>query len=58
MKPTKYTKNSIRYYFIGFLLILIGVILIYTYYHPLFYSIIGIGLLFLILGINETIKYI
>jgi len=58
MKSGKYTKKSIKYYFIGFLLILIGVILIYMDYNTLYYSIIGIGLLFLVFGINETIKSI
>jgi uncharacterized membrane protein HdeD (DUF308 family) len=58
MKSEKFTKNSLRYYFIGFLLILIGVVLIYMDYNTLFYSIIGIGALFVIFGLNETIKSI
>jgi uncharacterized membrane protein HdeD (DUF308 family) len=58
MKSEKFTKKSIRYYFMGFLLILIGVILIYINYNTLYYSIIGIGALFLIFGLNETIKSI
>jgi uncharacterized membrane protein HdeD (DUF308 family) len=58
MKSGKFTKNSIIYYFIGFLLILIGVIFIYTDYNPLDYSIIGIGALFLVFGLNETMKLI
>jgi|BarGraIncu00222A_1022003.scaffolds.fasta_scaffold50571_5 uncharacterized membrane protein HdeD (DUF308 family) len=54
----KLTKNSIRYYFIGFLLILIGAFLIYIDNNRTYYSIIGIGVLFLIFGINETMKSI
>ena len=55
---SEFTKNSLRYYFIGFLLILIGVIFIYMDYNPLDYSIIGIGALFLVFGLNETMKLI
>jgi hypothetical protein len=58
MKLTKYIKNSLRYYFIGFLLILIGVILVYTNYNQVYYAIIGIGLLFIVFGINESMKSI
>jgi uncharacterized membrane protein HdeD (DUF308 family) len=58
MKSEKFTKKSIRYYFMGFLLILIGVVLIYMDYNTLYYSIIGIGALFVIFGLNETIKSI
>jgi len=58
MKLEKFTKNSIRYYFMGFILILIGVIFIYMGYNPLDYLIIGIGALFLVFGLNETIKFI
>jgi uncharacterized membrane protein HdeD (DUF308 family) len=58
MKSEKFTKNSLRYYFMGSLLILIGVIFIYMDYNPLDYLIIGIGVLFLVFGLNETIKSI
>jgi uncharacterized membrane protein HdeD (DUF308 family) len=58
MKSEKFTKNSLRYYFIGVLLILIGIIFIYMDYNPLDYSIIGIGVLFLVFGLNETMKII
>jgi len=58
MKSEKFTENSIRYYFIGFLLILLGVILISMDHNTLYYSIIGIGTLFLVFGLNETIKSI
>jgi uncharacterized membrane protein HdeD (DUF308 family) len=58
MKLEKFTKKSIRYYFMGFILILIGVIFIYMGYNPLDYVIIGIGVLFLVFGLNETIKFI
>jgi uncharacterized membrane protein HdeD (DUF308 family) len=58
MKSEKFTKKSIRYYFIGFLLILLGVILISMDHNMLYYSIMGIGALFLVFGLNETIKSI
>ena len=58
MKSEKFNKTSLRYYFIGSLLILIGVIFIYMDYNPLDYSIIGIGVLFLVFGLNETINSI
>jgi uncharacterized membrane protein HdeD (DUF308 family) len=58
MKSAKFTKNSIRYYFIGSLLILIGVILINIDHNTLYYSIMGIGALFLVFGLNETINSI
>lgn len=54
----KLTINSIRYYFIGFLLILIGAFFIYFDNNRIYYSIIGIGFLFLVFGINETMKSI
>ena len=50
MKLTKYSINSLRYYFIGFLLILIGAILGYTNHNQVYYSIMGIGLLFIVFG--------
>ncbi len=58
MKSEKFTENSIRYYFIGFLLILFGVILISMDHNMLYYSIIGIGTLFIVFGLNETLKSI
>ncbi len=58
MKRTKYTTNSLRYYFIGIILILIGAILVYTTHNQVYYSIMGIGLLFLVFGMNETMKSI
>jgi uncharacterized membrane protein HdeD (DUF308 family) len=58
MKPRRYLENSKRFYVIGFILILIGLILIYMDYNKLDYSVIGIGILLLVLGINETIKSI
>jgi uncharacterized membrane protein HdeD (DUF308 family) len=58
MKSGKYTENSIKFYFIGLLLILVGLILINIKFSILDYSLIGIGIVLLILGIDETIKSI
>ena len=58
MKRSKYNKISLRYYFIGIVLILIGAILVYTSHNQVYYSIMGIGLLFLVFGINEMMKSI
>jgi len=56
MKSGKYTEKSIRFYIIGLLFIIVGLILINMNYNTLDYSIIAI--LLLILGINETLKSI
>ena len=56
MKSEKYLENSKRFYVIGLLFILFGVILIYIEFNDLDYSIIGIGIILLVLGVNETIK--
>lgn len=58
MKSRKYTENFIRFYIIGVLFIIVGIILINMEYNTLYYSLIAIGILFLILGINETLKSI
>jgi uncharacterized membrane protein HdeD (DUF308 family) len=58
MKSGRYTENSIRFYIIGLLFIIVGLILINMNYNTLDYSIIAIGILLLILGINETLKSI
>jgi len=52
MKSRKYTENFIRFYIIGVLFIIVGIILINMEYNTLYYSLIAIGILFLILGIN------
>ncbi len=58
MKSEKFTENSKKFYLIGFLFILIGIILNYMDYSTFDYSIIGIGILLVILGVNESIKSI
>jgi len=58
MRSGGYTENSIRFYIIGLLFIIVGLILINMNYNTLDYSIIAIGILLLILGINETLKSI
>lgn len=58
MKSEKLTKNSIQFYLIMLLLILVGIILVNLDYNILEYSIIGIGVLLLILRLNETVKSI
>ena len=49
-------RNSRTFYIIGLLLILIGLIIINIDFNFLDYSLIGIGIVLLILGLNETIK--
>ena len=58
MKSEKYLENSKRFYIIGLLFILVGLILINIDFIDLDYSIIGIGIILLVLGVNETIKSI
>jgi len=58
MKSEKYLENSKRFYIIGLLFILVGLILINIDFIDLDYSIIGIGIILLVLGANETIKSI
>ena len=58
MKSEKYLENSKRFYVIGLLFILFGLIIINIDFHDLDYSIIGIGIILLVLGVNETIKSI
>ena len=56
MKSEKYLENSKKLYVIGLIFILIGLILININFNVLYYSVIGIILL--VLGLNETIKSI
>jgi uncharacterized membrane protein HdeD (DUF308 family) len=58
MKSDKNTENSKKFYLAGFIFILFGLILINIDYSTLYYPIIGIGILSLVLGINETLKSI
>lgn len=57
MKSKKLSKNSIHFYLIWLLLILVGLILVNLDYNSLEYSIIGIGVLLLILWLNKTFKF-
>ena len=56
MKSEKYLENSKKLYVIGLLFILFGLIVININFNVLDYSVIGIILL--VLGLNETIKSI
>ena len=58
MKSEKYLENSKKFYIIGILFILFGLILINLNFNVLDYSVIGIGIILLVLGLNETIKSI
>lgn len=58
MKSEKYLENSKKLYVIGLIFILIGLILININFNVLDYSVIGIGIILLVLGLNETIKSI
>jgi hypothetical protein len=58
MKSGKNTENSMKFYIIGLLFVLVGLILINVKFNILDYSLIGIGAVLLILGIDETIKSI
>ncbi len=56
MISEKYLENSKRFFVIGLLFILFGLILINIDFNVLDYSIIGIGIILLVLGVNETIN--
>ena len=56
MKSEKYLENSKRFYVIGLLFILFGLMLINIDFNDLDYSIIGIGIILLVLELNEIIK--
>ena len=58
MKSGKNTENSMKFYIIGLMFVLVGLILINVKFNILDYSLIGIGAVLLILGIDETIKSI
>jgi hypothetical protein len=58
MKSEKYLENSKKLYVIGLIFILFGLILININFNVLDYSLIGIGIILLVLGLNETIKSI
>jgi len=56
MNPKILFENSKTFYILGLLSILIGLILINIDFNFLDYSLLGIGIVLLILGLNETIK--
>jgi hypothetical protein len=56
MDPKKSFENSNIFYLVGFLFILIGLIFINVDFNFLDYSLVGI--LLVVLGLNETIKHI
>ena len=58
MKSGKYTENSMKFYIIGLMFVLVGLILLNIKFSIFDYSLIGIGIVLLILGIDETIKSI
>ncbi len=49
-------ENSRTFYILGFIFILIGLILINLDFDILDYSLLGIGVVLLVLGLNESIK--
>ena len=49
-------KNSETFYILGLLFILSGLLLINLDFNFLDYSLLGIGIVLLVLGLNETIK--
>lgn len=49
-------ENSRTYYFLGLLSILIGLILINFDFNILDYTLFGIGIVLLVLGLTETLK--
>lgn len=58
MESARYLQNSKNYYISGLLFILVGFILTNVHFSLLDYPVIGIGVILMILGLNETIKCI
>jgi hypothetical protein len=58
MERSKFAENAKSFYLAGFLIILFGLIHIDTFYNIVEYSIIGVGLIIVCLGILETLKSI
>jgi hypothetical protein len=58
MERSKFAENAKSFYLAGFLIILFGLIHIDTFYNIVDYSIIGVGLIVVCLGILETLKSI
>jgi hypothetical protein len=58
MERSKFAENAKSLYLAGFLIILFGLIHSDTFYNIMDYSIIGVGLIIVCLGIIETLKSI
>jgi hypothetical protein len=58
MNSKKSFENSYIFYLVGLIFILVGLILINLDFNFLDYSLVGIGILIIVLGLNETIKHI
>jgi hypothetical protein len=58
MERSKFAENGKSFYLAGFLIILFGLIHIDIFYNIVDYSIIGVGLIIVGLGILETLKSI
>ena len=58
MERFKFAENAKSFYLAGFLIILFGLIHNDTFYNIIDYSIIGVGLIIVCLGILETLKSI
>jgi hypothetical protein len=56
MERSKFAENAKSLYLAGFLIILFGLIHSDTLYNIMDYSIIGVGLIIVCLGILETLK--
>ena len=58
MEGSKFAENAKSFYLAGFLIILFGLIHFDMFYNIVDYSIIGFGLLFVCMGIKESLKSI
>ena len=58
MERSKFAENAKGFYLAGFLIILFGLIHIDTFYNIVDYSIIGVGLIIVCMGILESLKSI
>ena len=58
MERSRFAENDKSLYLAGFLIILFGLIHSDTFYNIVDYSIIGVGLIIVFMGILETLKSI
>lgn len=58
MSADKYLGKSKWYYLTGALFIIVGLLSLMIYFSLLDYAIIGIGIVLVVLGVNETLKSI